>query len=230
MAVLYGTAGHSKRTWWVRRDPWEVVRVLQEGPAPGMGMEWVTHEMLRDAGLEGVSFDLPEGYEVRDVAAGKAKRKEEGKRKRAAHREALFGQPAPDFEAPDLDGETVRLSDLRGKVVLVNFWGTWCIPCMAEIPELQKIQDRHRDAGFVILAIDHEPEPLEDPEAPRKTMERLGASLRVVPATDEIMDAYIPPHYPTNVLVDREGIVRYLSSGYEPGEEKELEEEIRKLL
>lgn len=60
-------------------------------------------------------------------------------------------RPAPDFALPTLDGGTVRLSNYRGKVVLVNFWATWCEPCKEEMPELQAVYQQLRDHGFVII-------------------------------------------------------------------------------
>lgn len=64
-----------------------------------------------------------------------------------------IGQPAPDFEAKDLQGQTVRLSDLRGKVVLLDFWATWCGPCLPEIPHLKNIYDRHQNDPFALVGI-----------------------------------------------------------------------------
>jgi cytochrome c biogenesis protein CcmG/thiol:disulfide interchange protein DsbE len=73
---------------------------------------------------------------------------------------AIVPEPAPDrepfpldFKLPDLQGNTVRLSDLRGKVVLLNFWATWCVPCRTEMPSMQALYEDYRDQGFTILAI-----------------------------------------------------------------------------
>ena len=62
--------------------------------------------------------------------------------------------PAPDFSLPDIDGAVHRLSDYRGKVVIVNFWATWCPPCREEMPSMQRAWERLRQEGVVILAID----------------------------------------------------------------------------
>ncbi len=60
---------------------------------------------------------------------------------------------APSFTLPDLDGRPVRLSDFRGKVVLLNFWATWCAPCLEEMPDMQALWEQRREEGFVILAV-----------------------------------------------------------------------------
>jgi cytochrome c biogenesis protein CcmG/thiol:disulfide interchange protein DsbE len=68
----------------------------------------------------------------------------------------LYGRTppvAPDFAVPDLDGQAVRLSAYRGRVVLVNLWATWCPPCREEIPSMQRLHDRLKDKGFVLLAV-----------------------------------------------------------------------------
>ena len=64
------------------------------------------------------------------------------------------GFAAPDFTLETPDGETISLSDLRGQVVLVNFWATWCPPCRAEMPAIQGVYDAYREQGFVVLAVD----------------------------------------------------------------------------
>jgi peroxiredoxin len=61
--------------------------------------------------------------------------------------------PAPDFSLPDLDGQTLRLSDLRGKIVLLDFWATWCTPCREETPHLVELQNKYRDQGLQIIGV-----------------------------------------------------------------------------
>src|SRR5262249_39697056 len=63
------------------------------------------------------------------------------------------GAPAPDFSLPSLDGKQVRLSDYRGKTVLIDFWSTTCDPCMVEMPHLVELYKKHKDKGFVVLAV-----------------------------------------------------------------------------
>jgi peroxiredoxin len=63
------------------------------------------------------------------------------------------GKPAPDFEATTLDGKLFKLSELRGKIVLLDFWATWCAPCVAELPNIKKLHDRHAADGLVVVSV-----------------------------------------------------------------------------
>ena len=94
--------------------------------------------------------------------------------------------PAPDFSLKDLDGKDLRLSSLSGKVVLVNFWATWCGPCRAEIPSLIELQNRYKDRMQIVgLVVDD-----DDPAAIRKFAESEGINYPLALASDEIRIAY----------------------------------------
>jgi len=92
-------------------------------------------------------------------------------------RSALVGRPAPDFALRTLDGsQTIRLSDLRGRAVVINFWASWCAECRVEHPALEAAWTRYRDRGVVLLGI-----PFEDlPEASRAFVEELGGGWPVL--------------------------------------------------
>lgn len=64
-----------------------------------------------------------------------------------------IGSPAPEFQIPDINGQSISLKDFRGKAVLLNFWATWCGPCREEIPSLNALYQRYRDQGFVVLGV-----------------------------------------------------------------------------
>jgi peroxiredoxin len=116
----------------------------------------------------------------------------------------MIGEPAPDFELASLSGQTVRLSDRRGKPVLLNFWATWCGPCKLEMPAIQERFDQHQ-ADFSVLAID-----FDEPEADvRRFAEQLGLTFDILldPGA-KVQDLYRVRGYPTTFLVDADGIIR----------------------
>ncbi|HYK22317.1 MAG TPA: TlpA disulfide reductase family protein, partial [Pyrinomonadaceae bacterium] len=76
----------------------------------------------------------------------------------AAAIETTAQQKAPDLSFRDINGKTIRLSDFKGRVVLLNFWATWCVPCRAEIPDLVKLQRRYRARGLRIVGVTYPPE------------------------------------------------------------------------
>jgi peroxiredoxin len=116
----------------------------------------------------------------------------------------VTGAPAPDFTLEDLDGNPVRLADLEGQVVLVNFWATWCGPCRLEMPALQARYDALKAQGFTVLAVNMD-EPREDAAL---FAQDLGLSFPVLldPGAS-VNDLYRVRGYPTTYIVDREGLI-----------------------
>lgn len=116
--------------------------------------------------------------------------------------------PANDFSFTGVhDDATYRLSDYRGNVVLINFWATWCVPCLAEIPDLNRLQDKYRDDGFVVISIsDEEKQLLIDFEKmlPMKT-ERMR-----LPELSDLPSPFTRSFdiRPVTFIIDREGTVR----------------------
>lgn len=121
-----------------------------------------------------------------------------------------IGEPAPGFVLRDLEGRTVRLSDLRGTVVLVNFWATWCVPCKEEIPGLINVYEAAHDRGFELVAVD-----LEEPE------DRVRAFVRdwgmgytnVIDTDGDVARAYRLTGVPESFFIDRDGVLRELRIG-----------------
>ncbi|PJF39970.1 MAG: hypothetical protein D6737_13050, partial [Chloroflexi bacterium] len=114
------------------------------------------------------------------------------------------GNLAPNFETVLADGTPISLHDLRGQVVALNFWATWCGPCRIEMPEFQKIFEKHGDDGFTILAVDNQ-ESVEDVVG---FAEELGLTFPL--AMDErgdIQDQYGIFSYPSTYIIDRDGVI-----------------------
>ncbi len=112
------------------------------------------------------------------------------------------GKLAPDFEIELVDGEKVTLSSYQGKVVLLNFWGTWCPPCRAEMPALQRIWEEYEDRGVVFLgvAIYDEPAEVED------FAESYGITYPLgIDTLGHLTVSYRVTSFPTTFLIDREG-------------------------
>src|SRR5207237_3540111 len=127
-----------------------------------------------------------------------------------AARPPLVGSPAPEIVLKDLQGRDVKLSDLRGKVVLVNFWATWCKPCKEEMPAMQAAYDKLRDEGLVVLAVNE----LEDVQRVAEHVRSHGHTFPVVMDHDNrIANRYGVVGLPASFLIDRQGIVRERVSG-----------------
>jgi peroxiredoxin len=118
-------------------------------------------------------------------------------------------EPAIDFEAKDLEGNLHHLADLKGKVVLLNFWGIWCKSCRQEIPRLVEVDERLRERGLLVLGVDTGDAP-ED-------LATFAAELRIsypVLLGDAVTEDYQVLVYPTTVVIDRAGRIRHRTEGY----------------
>lgn len=143
---------------------------------------------------------------------------------------AKGGAPAPDFTLPALDGKSVRLSEHRGKVVLIDFWSTTCDPCMVEMPHLVDLYKKHKDKGFVVLAIS-----LDGPESRAQVSSVVHDKNMIFPVLlDEettVVGKFNPKkEMPFAVLVDRDGSIVHKRGGYTVGDEKKLVEEVERVL
>jgi peroxiredoxin len=113
----------------------------------------------------------------------------------------VVGTTAVDFQLVDLNGHPQHLNDYRGKVVLLNFWATWCKPCTTEMPAMQKAYDRLREKGFVVLAI----KELEDDEEVRKHINQYGHTFPVADGPRQrSIRVYVPARDGAVVLISGE--------------------------
>ena len=134
---------------------------------------------------------------------------------------------APDFTLRGADGRNVRLDELRGQVVLVNFWATWCGPCREEMPRLETLYEKYRKSGFVLLGVNVD----DDPRIALATAAKLNVSFPVLLDTDKrVSKLYDLNTMPSTIVIDRDGKMRFLHRGYRAGTEGDYEQQIRRLL
>jgi peroxiredoxin len=121
------------------------------------------------------------------------------------------GTTAEDFRLIDLEGKQQTLSQHRGKVVLVNFWATWCKPCTTEMPAMQVTYDKLRDKGFVVLAINE----LEDEAKVREHIKQYGHTFPVLMDRDnKVANQFGVFGLPVSVFIDEKGVVQeYIKGG-----------------
>ncbi len=119
-------------------------------------------------------------------------------------------RPTPPLDAPNLQGERVRLADFQGRAVLLNFWATWCPPCRAEMPSLQALHHWWGDDQLAVLALNHR----EAGRTARRFIESAGLTLPVLlDPLGDVTRAWGVRLFPTTVLIDRQGRARQLVQG-----------------
>jgi peroxiredoxin len=134
---------------------------------------------------------------------------------------------APDFTLHAMGGSNLRLKEQRGRVVMVNFWATWCGPCRQEMPQLNRLYEKYKSSGFVLLGVNVDDDVAKAAEVARK----LGVTFPVLLDTEKtVSKLYDLSTMPSTVIIDREGKVRYVHRGYLAGYEDNYEKQIRELL
>jgi peroxiredoxin len=123
----------------------------------------------------------------------------------------VVGTAVEDFQLVDLSGKMQSLSQYRGKIVLLNFWATWCKPCTTEMPAMQTIYDKLRDKGFVVLAVNE----LEDDAKVREHIKQYGHTFPVLMDRDnKVANQFGVFGLPVSVFIDQEGRVQeYIKGG-----------------
>jgi len=143
----------------------------------------------------------------------------------------LVGNPAPDFSVKAVTGGsgTVSLKSLRGKVVLVDFWGTFCEPCKKSFPKLQDLNTKYSTSGLRIVGISEDES--DDKDKIPGFASSYGAKFTLGWDEDKsIAKSYKPDTMPSSFIIDKKGVVRYAHVGFHDGEEVEIEKEIKELL
>ncbi len=132
------------------------------------------------------------------------------------------GKEPPDFNLKTIDGRTISLSDLRGKVVLINFWATWCPPCKEEIPLFIDVYKKYKDKGFEILAISTD----TSAETVKKFANEYKIPFPVLVDDGKVSNLYSIQGLPTSLLIGRDGkIVKVKLGKY-----REIERDIKEIL
>jgi thiol-disulfide isomerase/thioredoxin len=124
-------------------------------------------------------------------------------------------------------GKLVNLADYRGKVVLLNFWASWCGPCRKEMPILEQLHKQYQNKGVMLVGVNVEP----DSEDARKWLKGTPVSFPILFDRDSaVSKLYEVQGMPNTVILDRKGRVRYIHRGYKAGEENEYLDQIRALV
>ena len=122
------------------------------------------------------------------------------------------GSKAPDFSITALDGSTVSLEEIKGNVIFINFWATWCPPCRQEIPGFIELYEKYKADGMMILGVSLD---RSGPDVVKEFMQEYGISYPMAMATKEFYEAYEPGQYiPTTFVIDRQGNIKDKHVGY----------------
>ena len=141
----------------------------------------------------------------------------------------LIGDSAPGFSVKDIDGKEIKLADYKGKVVLLDFWASWCIPCREEFPFLIDFYREHQKDAFIVLAVN-----IDDKEENMRGFLKKNYASHVFPVIFD-REKSIPPLYelesmPTSIFIDKKGIIRYIHTGFNDTRKKEFQQELSILL
>ena len=144
---------------------------------------------------------------------------------------ATQGNPIPEFKLSDLDGKSFKSSQLRGRVVLLDLWATWCEPCLEDIPMLNRLYANFGNRGLQVIGIAVQSGRTNDI---RQHVEKLGIKYPVLVGNERIMELYVPVGFPVRYLISRDGRIAAKYLGSLPDQEKkrqtDLERDIESLL
>lgn len=140
---------------------------------------------------------------------------------------SLEGEDAPNFALKSHTGDNHRLSEYKGRVVMLNFWATWCGPCRQEIPHLNELYQTYEKLGFVVLGVN-----LDEKHAGAKNLlaELEATYPTLFDGEKTVSRMYQVDAMPTTVLIDRDGKVRHIHRGYRPGYIERYQAQVRRLL
>ena len=135
--------------------------------------------------------------------------------------------PAPNFTLKSMSGKNLKLSELAGNVVLINFWASWCGPCREEMPYLNALHKKYAPLGFTVLGVNVE----EQLDGAMGFLSNVPVDFPILlDNQNKVSKQYKVVAMPTTVVVDRDGNMRYLHKGYKPGDEKKYRQMVKKLV
>ena len=148
----------------------------------------------------------------------------------AALRAAAVKDTAPEFALKNFHGDKIALSDLKGKVVFVNFWASWCGPCAQELPKLSQLAEDYKKENFSLVAINVDPDQI--------AAQKFLGTLPIPPSPMEtvwdpdskIVSAYDPQTMPSSFVIDAQGVIRYVHAGFTGGDTIKWRQEIDSIL
>jgi cytochrome c biogenesis protein CcmG/thiol:disulfide interchange protein DsbE len=149
----------------------------------------------------------------------------------AADTGGLVGNPAPEFHLKAVNGSkaAIELAELRGQVVLIDFWGTFCQPCKKSFPKLEELNSKYARRGLRVIGISEDDE--DDKDKIPGFADTYGARFPIAWDHDKsVARQYKPDTMPTSFLIDQKGVIRFAHVGFHDGEEVEIAKEIEGLL
>lgn len=214
--VEYGRDGAGDARWYFAKSDLLPRRVDRIGPNGSSTMVLSNVNPKPQIDRETFALKAPEGYQERQPD-----------RPPPPPELLAPGKEAPGFTLQTPSGESVSLASARGKVVLLDFWAVWCLPCRAAMPHVQKLHEKFKDKGLVVLGVNTWEEAENDPAA---YMKEHGYSYGLLLKGDETAKAYNVSGIPTFYVIDREGRITYAASGAGEQAEKALDEAIEAAL
>lgn len=192
----------------------------------------MTEVAANDGVLGAFVLNTPDGFMVKSETPRKPKpeapKREQGPQQPLAERGLLAkGTEAPAWTLRDSDGKDVKLSDYKGKVVVLDFWGSWCPPCRAAMPGIQRLHEKYKDRGVAVVGMNFERNAAANPA---KFMKDNGYTYNLVLKADSIADKYKVNGWPTFYILDRQGRVLWSAVGHDPSHEEQMAKVIEEAL
>jgi peroxiredoxin/outer membrane lipoprotein-sorting protein len=138
----------------------------------------------------------------------------------------LVGKPAPDFKLKDFDGKEVTLASLKGNVVVLDFWATWCGPCVAGFPHIDELSKKYAGKGVKVFGLNQK----EDKDTVVNFLKDHNLTVPVLSDPGEVADKYLVRGIPQTVIIGKDGVIKQIYIGYGPGEENEWDKQVQDAL